>query len=138
MNILFQVWFSSSDRIRIRFLCKFSRFLSNLRKVSESESDLYIKLEKEIMCPVCDGQTLDQSQSLIAENMKDTIKKKIEEGYDEKEIKNYFISRYGESVIAYPTFQGFNIVAYLIPVLLIALGLGILGFYIKKDKKISE
>ena len=39
------------------------------------------------MCPVCDGQTLDQSQSLIAENMKDTIKKKIEEGYDEKEIK---------------------------------------------------
>ena len=35
---------------------------------SESESDLYIKLEKEIMCPVCDGQTLDQSQSLIAEN----------------------------------------------------------------------
>ena len=105
---------------------------------SESQSDLYIKLEKEIMCPVCDGQTLDQSQSLIAENMKDTIKKKIEEGYDEKEIKNYFISRYGESVIAYPTFQGFNIVAYLIPVLLIALGLGILGFYIKKDKKISE
>ena len=105
---------------------------------SESESDLYIKLEKEIMCPVCDGQTLDQSQSLIAENMKDTIKKKIEEGYDEKEIKNYFISRYGESVIAYPTFQGFNIVAYLIPVLLIALGVGILGFYIKKDKKISE
>ena len=42
---------------------------------SESEADLYIKLEKEIMCPVCDGQTLDQSQSLIAENMKDTIKK---------------------------------------------------------------
>mgnify|MGYP001326455397 FL=1 len=105
---------------------------------SESQSDLYIKLEKEIMCPVCDGQTLDQSQSLIAENMKDTIKKKIEEGYDEKEIKNYFISRYGESVIAYPTFQGFNIVAYLIPVLLIILGLVVLGFYIKKDKKISE
>ena len=41
-----------------------------------SEESLYIKLEKEIMCPVCDGQTLDQSQSLIANNMKDAIKKK--------------------------------------------------------------
>jgi len=122
----------------ISFITIILLFNSCMFSESESKSDLYIKLEKEIMCPVCDGQTLDQSQSLIAENMKDTIKKKIEDGYDEKEIKNYFVSRYGESVIAYPTFQGFNVVAYLIPLLLIILGLIIFGFYIKKDKKIIE
>ena len=35
----------------------------------KSNDKLYLKLEKEIMCPVCQGQTLDQSQSLIAEDI---------------------------------------------------------------------
>ena len=50
----------------------FFLFLVNACLASQSnlEENLYIKLEKEIMCPVCDGQTLDQSQSLIANNIK--------------------------------------------------------------------
>ena len=99
-----------------------------------SEESLYIKLEKEIMCPVCDGQTLDQSQSLIANNMKDAIKKKIEEGYSEEEIKVYFINRYGDSVLAYPKMTGFNSIAYIIPIIAIFLGVVILALYIRRDK----
>ena len=57
-------------------------FISCMVSVNQSDEDLYIKLEKEIMCPVCDGQTLDQSQSLIAEDMKNSIKEKIGEGYN--------------------------------------------------------
>ena len=85
----------------------------------KSNDKLYLKLEKEIMCPVCQGQTLDQSQSLIAEDMKKIKKLKISEGYNEKEIKNYFIERYGESIIAYPPIRGFNIIAYLVPIFIL-------------------
>lgn len=102
------------------------------------EEDLYIKLEKEIMCPVCDGQSLDQSQSLIANNMKDIIKKQIQEGYNEEQIKSYFVKRYGESVIAYPSVRGFNSLAYIIPVISIIIGIITLGLYIKKDKNSNE
>jgi cytochrome c-type biogenesis protein CcmH len=101
---------------------------------NEAEDSLYIKLEKEIMCPVCDGQTLDQSQSLIANNMKDTIKKQIDEGYTEEQIKTYFINRYGESVLAYPKMKGFNSVAYIIPAIAVLLSVVILGLYIKRNK----
>jgi len=101
---------------------------------NDSEDSLYIKLEKEIMCPVCDGQTLDQSQSLIANNMKDTIKKQIDEGYTEEQIKTYFINRYGESVLAYPKMKGFNSVAYIIPAIAVLLSVVILGLYIKRNK----
>ncbi|MEC7837390.1 MAG: cytochrome c-type biogenesis protein CcmH [Chloroflexota bacterium] len=101
---------------------------------NNSEESLYIKLEKEIMCPVCDGQTLDQSQSLIADDMKNTIKKKIQEGYNEEEIKIYFIKRYGNSVLAYPTMTGFNAIAYIIPSISVVIGILILGLYIKRDK----
>jgi len=109
-------------------------FFSCILPIENSEEDLYIQLEKEIMCPVCDGQTLDQSQSLIAEDMKNTIKEKIAQGYNKEDIKSYFVTRYGESVIAYPTIKGFNIFAYLIPILGLICSLFIFGFYIRKEK----
>lgn len=111
-------------------------FLINACFASQNdfEDSLYIKLEKEIMCPVCDGQTLDQSQSLIANNMKDTIKKQIDEGYTEEQIKTYFINRYGESVLAYPKMKGFNSVAYIIPAIAVLISVVILGLYIKRNK----
>ena len=114
----------------------FFLFLVNACLASQSnlEENLYIKLEKEIMCPVCDGQTLDQSQSLIANNMKDTIKKKIEDGYNEEEIKEYFVKRYGDSVLAYPSMNGFNSIAYIVPAISVLIAIVILFLYIKRDK----
>ena len=86
------------------------------------------------MCPVCDGQTLDQSQSLIAEDMKNSIKEKIAEGYNEEEIKNYFVDRYGENVVAYPSTTGFNLLAYFVPIFGLILSILIFTFYIRRQK----
>ncbi len=124
---------------KLKFILLFNFFLltvlcSCILPAENSEKDLYIQLEKEIMCPVCDGQTLDQSQSLIAEDMKNTIKEKVSQGYNKEEIKNYFVARYGESVIAYPKVEGFNIFAYLIPIVGLMFSLLIFGFYIRKQK----
>ena len=123
----------------LKFILLFNFFLltvlcSCILPTENSEKDLYIQLEKEIMCPVCDGQTLDQSQSLIAEDMKNTIKEKVSQGYNKEEIKNYFVARYGEGVIAYPKVEGFNIFAYLIPIIGLIFSLLIFGFYIRKQK----
>ena len=123
----------------LKFILLFNFFLltvlcSCILPTENSEKDLYIQLEKEIMCPVCDGQTLDQSQSLIAEDMKNTIKEKVSQGYNKEEIKNYFVARYGEGVIAYPKVEGFNIFAYLIPIVGLIFSLLIFGFYIRKQK----
>ena len=109
-------------------------FISCMVSVNQSDEDLYIKLEKEIMCPICDGQTLDQSQSLIAEDMKNSIKEKIGEGYNESEIKNYFVERYGENVLAYPSVSGFNLLAYTVPIIGLVFSILIFSFYIRKQK----
>ena len=82
---------SNFKSIRFFSIISFLILISCIIPTEQTKDDLYIKLEKEIMCPVCDGQTLDQSQSLIAEDMKNSIKEKISEGYNEEEIKNYFI-----------------------------------------------
>ena len=125
---------SNFKSIRFFSIISFLVLISCIIPTEQTKDDLYIKLEKEIMCPVCDGQTLDQSQSLIAEDMKNSIKEKISEGYNEEEIKNYFIDRYGQNVVAYPSTTGFNLLAYLVPILGLILSILIFTFYIRRQK----
>ena len=125
---------SNFKSIRFFSIISFLILISCIIPTEQTKDDLYIKLEKEIMCPVCDGQTLYQSQSLIAEDMKNSIKEKIAEGYNEEEIKNYFVDRYGENVVAYPSTTGFNLLAYLVPILGLILSILIFTFYIRRQK----
>ena len=125
---------SNFKSIRFFSIISFLILISCIIPTEQTKDDLYIKLEKEIMCPVCDGHTLDQSQSLIAEDMKNSIKEKISEGYNEEEIKNYFIDRYGQNVVAYPSTTGFNLLAYFVPIFGLILSILIFTFYIRRQK----
>ena len=73
------------------------------------------QLSQQLMCPVCDGQTLDQSQAQLSEDMKAVIRNKIEEGATNAEIRDYFVERYGEIVLASPDVGGFNLIAWVMP-----------------------
>lgn len=75
-------------------------------------------LDREIMCPVCDGQTIDQSHAQIAVDMKEIVREKIAEGESNKDIRDYFVARYGEVVLAAPEASGFNLLVWLMPVVI--------------------
>ncbi len=83
------------------------------------------QLSQQLMCPVCDGQTLDQSQAQLSEDMKAVIQTKIEDGNTNAEIRAYFVERYGEIVLASPDAGGFNIIVWIVPAV-IFLGGGLL------------
>ncbi len=72
-------------------------------------------LERELMCPVCDGQTLDQSQAQVAKDMRRIIAEQTVAGQSSEEIKAYFVARYGEGVLAEPTGGGLNTLAWIMP-----------------------
>ena len=73
------------------------------------------QLSQQLMCPVCDGQTLDQSQAQLSEDMKTVIRQKIEDGDSNQQIRDYFVERYGEIVLASPDAGGFNLIAWVMP-----------------------
>ena len=73
------------------------------------------QLSQQLMCPVCDGQTLDQSQAQLSEDMKAVIRQKIEDGDSNQQIRDYFVERYGEIVLASPEAGGFNLIAWAMP-----------------------
>jgi cytochrome c-type biogenesis protein CcmH len=84
------------------------------------------ELNKAIMCPVCPGESIDQSQNALAVQMRAIVVEKLEQGWTEDQIKAFFVERYGPSVLMEPPRQGFSLAAWVIPpIVVLAAGLGL-------------
>jgi cytochrome c-type biogenesis protein CcmH len=58
--------------------------------------------------------------------MREIIKKKLAKGETTEQIIEYFVTEYGEVVLAAPTRQGFNLTVWILPFLGIIVGGGII------------
>jgi cytochrome c-type biogenesis protein CcmH len=86
-------------------------------------------VEDEVMCPIC-GTLLELSESPQAQREKAFIAALIAEGKTKAEIKDALVAEYGQEVLALPEGSGFNLSAYLVPVIAfvvaaVALALGV-------------
>ena len=70
--------------------------ISNTDQTNNREYNLF----SQIMCPICDGQTIAESQASIAEDMKKMIRDQIKDGKEDKEILKYFEERYGQEILS--------------------------------------
>jgi len=74
---------------------------------------------KTIRCLVCDGQSIQESDTEFAINLKEQIKKKYESGIDLKEINQELITIYGEEISFNPSYDHF--VLWVLPLLLLVI-----------------
>ena len=72
-------------------------------------------LNRSIMCPVCPGESIDQSQVALAVQMRGIVDEKLSEGWSEDQIREFFVERYGPSVLLQPPTEGVSLLAWLIP-----------------------
>lgn len=78
-------------------------------------------LEAELVCPTC-KTTLDQSDAPVARRMKAIIRERIAGGATAAEIKQELVEQFGPGVLAEPPRRGFDLLAWLLPLVGIALG----------------
>ena len=84
------------------------------------------EIEGALRCPVCRSQSIRQSRSFMAEDMKRRIRELIVAGRSDEEIRAFFVDRYGSWILLDPPKRGFNLAAWLLPgaaVLIGAVGL---------------
>ena len=72
-------------------------------------------LEDEIMCPVCPGETLEQSSSPAARQVERFIAVRIRAGDSKQEIKDKLVAQYGPRILAAPPKEGFDLLAWVLP-----------------------
>ena len=83
-------------------------------------------IDKSLMCPVCPSETIDQSQTEIANQMRVMVRESLARGESRDEILQFFVDRYGQEILAAPPKSGFNLLVWVIPPLAMLLGIGIL------------
>ena len=84
------------------------------------------ELESELVCPVCES-TLDTSNAPVALRMKAYIRERIAAGDTKSEIKAALVDQFGPSVLAVPPKEGFELVAWLLPLAGLLAGAVVVG-----------
>ena len=72
-------------------------------------------LETKLVCPVC-HETLDQSTAPVAEQMKTEIRRRIAQGWSERQILDEMVANYGPGVLSTPATHGFDLLAWVLPI----------------------
>ena len=72
-------------------------------------------IEDEVMCPTC-GTVLAHAFSPQAERERIFIRAQIEQGKTKQQIKDALVAEFGEDVLATPRDEGFDLIAYLVPI----------------------
>jgi cytochrome c-type biogenesis protein CcmH len=80
------------------------------------------RIAKQLFCPVCENVPLDVCPTQACKQWRATIREKLEAGWSEQQIKDYFAQQYGERVLAQPSTRGLNLFIWLIPPIAIAGG----------------
>jgi cytochrome c-type biogenesis protein CcmH/NrfF len=91
-----------------------------------------VRLASELQCPVCQGQSINASPAPMAQQMKDLIRSQVAEGYSDEQVRQYFVSRYGEWVLLNPRAAGFNLLVYVLPVLALLGGLALVFTVVRR------
>ena len=95
-------------------------------------------LNKTIMCPVCPGESIDQSQNPLAVQMRAIVRDKLEEGWTDQQIKDFLVERYGPSVLMEPPASGFSLAAWIVPPVAFALAIAALLLTLKWMRMSAE
>ena len=73
-------------------------------------------IDNKLMAPCCGANTVREHDSGAAMQMRAEIRQLLADGKTEQEILDHFVAQHGEKILALPEAQGFNLLAYLLPV----------------------
>jgi cytochrome c-type biogenesis protein CcmH len=94
--------------------------------------ELTRRVAAQLRCPVCQGLSLADSPSELALEMKDVVRDQLAAGRTPDEVKAYFVAKYGEWILLEPPRRGINLLAYVLPALAVAAGLGVVWLALRR------
>ncbi|MGH2509061.1 MAG: cytochrome c-type biogenesis protein [Ktedonobacteraceae bacterium] len=92
----------------------------------------------QLKCPVCQGETVADSSASVAEQMRLVIRQQLQNGQSEQQVLQYFAARYGDQILLAPPTQGVYLLAWLIPIAMLLVGLGLLSFVARDWRALSH
>ncbi len=106
--------------------------LLSLVFAKDSNEEIAKDIKESLMAPCCwSGTVYDHGHS----QMEEEIDAFVAEGRSKDDILQYYVGMYGERILAIPVASGFNLFAWIAPVIILGIGLFILIMFIRSPKK---
>jgi cytochrome c-type biogenesis protein CcmH/NrfF len=114
-------------------LCLLGLLLAVARPGAAAPSfeDQVSDIARELMCPVCAGQTVAESNSTLAVQMRGEIRARLRRGETPDQILAYFVGQFGESVLARPPRRGVYLLLWLAPIAAFGAGVALMISYLR-------
>ena len=80
-------------------------------------------LTLELRCMTCQNQSIYDSDAEFSNDIKKIVKRKLQEGENERDIKKFLVERYGEYILFRPLMNYNNIFLWSFPFILLIIGL---------------
>ena len=94
-----------------------------------------IRVAKQLYCPVCPNTPLDVCETKACQDWRAQIRDQLAQGWTDQQIIDYFVTQYGERVLAEPQRKGFTSLVWFLPLIAVLLGIGIVYEVLKNWRK---
>jgi cytochrome c-type biogenesis protein CcmH len=85
-----------------------------------------------LRCPVCQGLSIEDSPTELALEMRAVVRDQLAAGRTPAEVRAYYVSKYGEWILLQPKAEGFNLMVYLLPIMSLLLGGGVVVLAVRR------
>lgn len=85
------------------------------------------QVASQLQCPICNGESVADSPSGLAAQMRAVIRQQLQNGASEQQVIAYFVSRYGDGIRQDPPKSGFTLLMWLGPVVMLLAGVFVVG-----------
>lgn len=97
-----------------------------------TNADRVHALADDFACPVCQGQSLGESDVPIARTIRSTIRTMVDEGQTDAEVRSMLVDRFGEDIDYTPTGRGLTGLIWVLPVASVVAAFAGLGLAVRQ------
>ena len=105
---------------------------------TDEQRQRFSELTFELRCPKCQNQNIADSNAPIAEDLRGEVSRLIKEGKDNEAVVQFMVDRYGEFVLYEPRFNVKTSFIWLVPAVLLLIGLVVLVSVSRSRKQVHE
>lgn len=96
--------------------------LAVARPLSPTIDERARALDAELRCPICQGTSIADSPAAVASQMRGVVREQLAAGSSDQDVRDFFVARYGRWILLAPTTQGYDVMLWAAPVVLLGGG----------------
>jgi cytochrome c-type biogenesis protein CcmH len=94
-------------------------------------------LQRQLRCLVCQGESIDESGSPFADDVRHLVRQQIAGGKSDQQIEDFLVARYGDFILMKPPLQADTWLLWLAPFVVLAAGGAVAWVTVKKASRRS-